>query len=296
MPLYGGRLESEKRNREVYQIIRELGNGERRPVRFREITERLVPPPGSNDTTWRRVTAQRALSKLRDEGWIEKTVGGYRDANSPFYPLYGLRWGLDSEIHLNERLFDPTNAPKGRELAKFESEVADFTLRLAHFLGPWFRAIDDRLLDRAEELGSKSAGRMRDPVGRAASLAWAISVGYLAPEFEEILSMLGGFGKGWFERMTHDPKAWTQFLSGGGFPRGMAPRANARMTDAKWDRFHEAYPRAIATVQEIMLRFNQGGTFVGRTRRDGKDTPITFPKFVYTGTPESKRPGRTARN
>ncbi len=204
MSLTGGRLESEKHTHEVYEIIRTLGNGERLPVRFREITKRLSPPPGSNDTTWRRVTAQRAINRLRAEGWIEKTIEGYQALDPPLYPFYALRANLEELLNRGIRLLDIP--PDGTGAGDREWLVAAdwLSLELATTLGLWIRAIDRRILERAKSHGYffgryNNAGietteglSESHTVGyRAGALASELVHGYLAPEEETAMGLSG---------------------------------------------------------------------------------------------------------
>jgi hypothetical protein len=98
------------------------------------------------------VTAQRAINRLRAEGWIEKTIEGYRALDPPLYPFYALRAHMEELLNRGIRLLDipPDGSPSSDREWLVQADW--LSLDLAETLGLWARAIDRRLLDRGRAL------------------------------------------------------------------------------------------------------------------------------------------------
>jgi hypothetical protein len=212
MPPSGGLLEGVKQRDAVYRIIRDCQAAKPSPVRFKVIQEGLTPPPGSIDTTWRRVAAQRALKSLQEMGWVGRTSAGYVDLKSPLYLLHGLRVSLESELEHGTAFLSPGAVPTEGELYQFGRDATQWSRGLAYVIGPWLRSIDDQLISRAKSLGAIEPDKVQEAQERAARVAETLTYAYLLPEVEKTLEGIGDFGSGWFKELTSNPEVLPLFL------------------------------------------------------------------------------------
>ena len=181
--LLGERSNGQRCADEVMQIIRDLG-GRERPIRFSEIYPKLSPPRDSKSPRlWRRISAERALNRLLEEGLIERTEEGYRDLGSPFFVFRGIRRDLDELIlHASKLLSLHVGlSPEGVELVR--KSMPAFGKDFASTIGGWLRAIDSALQEKARQLGIQFDDRDWDAARGAASVAQSLVTGYLIPEY-----------------------------------------------------------------------------------------------------------------
>ena len=186
--LNGGQSISASYAHEVHGIIRSLEGNERRAVRFREIWPRLaLRERHPDDATWQRLTTERALKLLCGAGWIERTIDGYRNLDSPLFPFYAVRVELGQVLDLGADFVKGAPAADAdRARIRLDGPRAErLTIRAGRGLGAWFRSIDEKLSKRAAETGSPFGAGPLDssPTSRAAAIARSFVDGYLYPEY-----------------------------------------------------------------------------------------------------------------
>ncbi len=203
--LNGGGSLSARYAEEVYEIVRSLSGGEKRPVRFREIWPKLVPKQRhSNEVNWQRLTTERSLKMLTQAGWVERTIEGYRDLGPQLYAFHAARVEIDQLLEAGQRVLEEEPVGSGAEASLWLQNAAHLSLDFAATVGYWLRAFDQRFARRAEERGyalpqPQSAGL--EAVGaqgsgllpglRAGMMAAEMADGYLMPEREDAIGTPG---------------------------------------------------------------------------------------------------------
>ncbi len=152
-------------------------------MRFSQVYPELKPPAGSkNPVLWQRTSAWRALERARKRGLLERTSKGYRDLESPFYALQGIKIDLDEDLKFAAKLLSLHAGlnPKGMDYVR--KAIPGFGQGLLATMGAWLRAIDDTLREKAQRLGVELESR--DTAVFAAQLAQSLVTGYLIPEYK----------------------------------------------------------------------------------------------------------------